>query len=52
MVIARLAQEEDIPVFAVPGRMGDLRSEGCNQLIKEGIAEILYDPKTLTTINL
>ena len=52
MVIARLAQEEDIPVFAVPGRMGDLRSEGCNQLIREGIAEILYDPKTLTTINL
>ena len=52
MIIARLAQEQDIPVFAVPGRMGDPRSEGCNQLIKEGIAEILYDPKTLTTINL
>lgn len=52
MVIARLAQEKDIPVFAVPGLMGDPRSEGCNQLIKEGIAEILYDPKTLTTINL
>lgn len=52
MVIARLAQEKDIPVFAVPGRMGDPRSEGCNQLIKEGIAEIMYNPETLTTINL
>lgn len=52
MVIARLAQEKDIPVFAVPGQMGDPRSEGCNQLIKEGIAEILYNPETLTTINL
>lgn len=52
MVIARSAREKDIPVFAIPGRMGDLRSEGCNQLIKEGIAEILYDPNTLTTINL
>ena len=52
MVIARLAQEQDIPVFAVPGRMGDPRSEGCNQLIKEEIAEILYNPKILTTINL
>lgn len=43
MVAAKMAYEWGIPVYAVPGRPQDQRSEGCLELIKEGIAEIYYD---------
>ena len=37
----------DVPVLAVPGRPDDVRSRGCNELIHNGIAEMLYDFETL-----
>lgn len=38
---ARLAYSYQRNVYAVPGRLGDVRSEGCNMLIKASIAQIL-----------
>ena len=38
IVTARYASEYNIPVIALPGRVDDLRSQGCNELIREGIA--------------
>ena len=38
---ARLAFSYDRDVFALPGRVDDLRSQGCNQMIAEKIAEPL-----------
>lgn len=29
------------PIFAVPGRLGDFRSHGCNRLIQQGVARLL-----------
>ena len=42
MVTARLAHDYGKKVLAVPGRLDDIRSAGCNQLIKEHVAT-LYD---------
>lgn len=39
MMTARLAFQYGRDVFALPGRIEDIRSEGCNQLLKEKIAE-------------
>ena len=36
LITADQAMEQGKDVFAVPGRLGDLLSEGCNSLIKEG----------------
>ena len=42
IVTARLAYDfGKRSVKAIPGRINDIRSSGCNQLIKEGIAEII-----------
>ena len=38
IVTARYASEYNIPIIALPGRVDDLRSQGCNELIREGIA--------------
>lgn len=38
IVTARYASEYNIPIIAVPGRVDDLRSQGCNELIRERIA--------------
>lgn len=38
---ARLAFSYDRDVFALPGRVDDIRSQGCNQMIAEKIAEPL-----------
>ena len=51
MVTARCAVDAGIPVFAVPGRMDDVRSAGCNSLIEQGVATILSRPEILTTYN-
>ena len=36
LITARLANEIGRTVFAVPGRVGDAYSEGCNKLIRDG----------------
>ena len=41
MMTARLAFSYDRDVFALPGRIDDIRSQGCNKLIAEKIAEPL-----------
>ncbi len=41
LITARLANEIGRTVFAVPGRMDDARSEGCNRLIRNGAVMVL-----------
>lgn len=41
MITAELANSYDREVFAVPGRVGDFYSEGCNQLIKINKANLI-----------
>ncbi|MCC8108734.1 MAG: DNA-processing protein DprA, partial [Planctomycetes bacterium] len=36
LITARLANEFGRTVFAIPGRVDDIRSEGCNKLIRDG----------------
>lgn len=43
VVTARLASDYGRDVLAVPGRIDDIRSAGCNELIREGVAEMLDD---------
>lgn len=45
---ARLAASYSREVFALPGRIDDVRSAGCNRLIQENIAEALGEPEGLT----
>lgn len=40
IVTAKIAHSMDIPVFAVPGRIDDVRSAGCNDLIRKGVAKM------------
>lgn len=40
IMTANMAASYGNKVFAVPGRLTDIRSEGCNRLIHSGIAEI------------
>lgn len=48
MITARLACEYDRDVYALPGRADDIRSEGCNILIREKRAEVITDLASLT----
>ncbi|MCD8141241.1 MAG: DNA-processing protein DprA [Planctomycetaceae bacterium] len=41
LITARLANDIGRTVFAVPGRMDDARSEGCNRLIRDGAVMVL-----------
>lgn len=41
LVTAGYAADFNKPVYAVPGRLSDVRSEGCNYLINAGVAELL-----------
>ena len=43
IITAELAFEYDREVFALPGRADDIRSAGCNRVIREKIAEPLTD---------
>lgn len=47
MMTARLAFSYDREVFALPGRADDLRSQGCNRLIRERVAEPLTSAEEL-----
>jgi DNA processing protein len=43
-ITANLAWDYNRDVFAVPGRSTDIKSEGCNRLIRENKAMLLDDP--------
>lgn len=47
MITAELANSYDREVFAVPGRVGDIYSEGCNHLIKINKANLLTNAADL-----
>lgn len=47
MITARMAAGYGRDVFAVPGRLDDVRSQGCNLLIREQIAAPVTDPQVL-----
>jgi DNA processing protein len=47
MMTCRLAFSYGREVYALPGRVDDLRSQGCNLLIREKIAEPLTSPSEL-----
>ncbi len=49
MITCRLAFSYDRSVFALPGRGDDIRSQGCNHLIREGVAEIIESPADLVS---
>ena len=50
MVTARIARSYDTPALAVPGHPDDTHNKGCNQLIKEGTAQMLADFEELKDI--
>jgi DNA processing protein len=53
MTTARLAFSYDREVFALPGRVDDIRSQGCNTLIRSKIAEPLTSvPEFLESLGL
>ena len=43
MITAEIANSYDREVFAMPGKVGDIYSEGCNQLIKTNKANLLVN---------
>ncbi len=47
LMTARYAVEYGREVYALPGRADDLRSAGCNSLIRENMAEIITTPEDL-----
>lgn len=47
MITARLGFSYDREVFALPGRVEDLRSSGCNKLISTKVAEAIFSPEDL-----
>ena len=50
LAMARIANQMDIPVYAVPGRPDDTWSAGTNKLIREGLARILTDTEELKNL--
>lgn len=47
LITARLANDYNRDVMAVPGRIGDKKSEGCNFLIESNRANILSSPGSI-----
>ena len=50
LITAEIANTYDRDVFAFPGKIGDVYSEGCNKLIKENKANIMTDVEDLRYI--
>ena len=48
IMTAKYAHDLHVPVLAVPGRIDDRRSAGCNDLITKGAADILADVAVLS----
>jgi len=47
LVTARYAVEYDRELYALPGRIDDIRSSGCNSLISSKMAELITSPDDL-----
>ncbi|MEL6255544.1 MAG: DNA-processing protein DprA [Bacteroidota bacterium] len=47
LITARSAFEQNRLVYAIPGRVGDAWSEGCNRLIRENIAKLVSHPSEI-----
>ena len=47
LVTAKYANDYNRDVYALPGRLDDLRSAGCNSLIRQRMADIITDPEDL-----
>jgi len=47
LITASLASSYGREVFAVPGRMGDESFVGCNKLISENVASIVFNASTI-----
>ena len=45
LITAKLAFDQNREVYAIPGRIGDNYSEGCNQLIRDNIAKLVSSPE-------
>ena len=50
LITADVANNYDREIFAVPGRVGDSYSEGCNKLIKDNKANILLNVSDLRAV--
>lgn len=50
MITAKLGNDYNRDVFAIPGRLGDVYSEGCNHLIKTNQAHLLQASKDIAYI--
>lgn len=51
LITARLANEIGRTVFAIPGRVGDACSEGCNKLIRDGAVMVTTVDDILQELN-
>jgi len=51
LITADLALEQGKDVYALPGRVGDVLSAGCNRLISQGAGIILSEKELLLTLN-
>lgn len=47
LITARYANDYSRDVFALPGRIDDVHSAGCNRLIRDHMADIIADPEAL-----
>jgi len=45
LITARNAFEQNREVYAIPGRVGDRYSVGCNALIRDQVAKLVVDPQ-------
>lgn len=50
LITAEISNSYDREVFAVPGRIGDAYSEGCNKIIRDNKANILMNAEDLRSI--
>ncbi len=51
LITARLANDFGRTVFALPGRVGDVRSEGCNKLIRDGAVMVTSIDDVIKELN-
>lgn len=49
LITARLASEYNRDVFVLPGRIDDIRSQGCNNLLEQELAEVIANLETLSS---